>query len=88
VTVPELGLNGQRVDRDHVLVFPPFLPVHCQWERGTAQTTALTRIDPHSLWKTKPLCRCVGRPISGGSSVFWHLARMILFTSDIPILKE
>ena len=34
VTVPELGLNRHRICRDHILVFPPLLPVHGQWERA------------------------------------------------------
>jgi hypothetical protein len=34
LTVPELGLSRHRVCRDHVLVSPPFLPVHGQWERA------------------------------------------------------
>jgi AraC family transcriptional regulator len=37
VTAAELGLSDHRVSRDHVLVFPPFLPVHGQWERAEGQ---------------------------------------------------
>jgi len=32
VTVPELGLSRHRICRDHVLIFPPLLPVRGQWE--------------------------------------------------------
>ena len=34
VTVSELGLSHHRIYRDHVLVFPPFLPVQGEWERA------------------------------------------------------
>ena len=34
MTVSDLGLSHHRVYRDHVLVFPPFLPVQGEWERA------------------------------------------------------
>jgi AraC family transcriptional regulator len=34
VTVPELGLSHHHINRGHVLVAPPSLPVHGEWERA------------------------------------------------------
>ena len=34
VTVPELGLSHHHISRGHVLVAPPSLPVHGEWERA------------------------------------------------------
>ena len=34
VTVPELGLSHHHISRNHVLVSPPSLPHHGEWERA------------------------------------------------------
>ena len=34
VTVPELGLSHHHISRGHVLLTPPSLPVHGEWERA------------------------------------------------------
>jgi hypothetical protein len=59
VTVPELGLSGHRISRDHVLVFPPFLPVHGQWERAGWPGSVSRRISSRPL-PMRWACPCGG----------------------------
>jgi AraC family transcriptional regulator len=66
-TVPELGLSGHHVDRDHVLLIPPSLPVHAQWERAAGRVTRFS-FSPRFF---ETVAEEVGLP-RPGSKRFWH----------------
>jgi AraC family transcriptional regulator len=67
VTVPELGLSRHRICRDHVLVFPPSLPVYGQWE-GADGRVARFSFSPRFI---EAAASEVGLPLPG-SERFWH----------------
>jgi hypothetical protein len=67
VTVSELGLNCHRINRDHVPVFPPFLPVHCECE-GAGGRVAKFSFSPRFF---EAIADQVGLPL-GRSKGFWH----------------
>jgi AraC family transcriptional regulator len=67
VTVPELGLSRHRICRDHVLVFPPLLPVHGQWE-GADGRVARFSFSPRFM---EAAAGEVGLPLPGLKR-FWH----------------
>jgi AraC family transcriptional regulator len=67
VTVPELGLSRHRICRDHVLVFPPLLPVRGQWE-GADGRVARFSFSPRFI---EAAAREVGLPPPGFER-FWH----------------
>jgi AraC family transcriptional regulator len=67
VTVPELGLSRHRICRDHVLVFPPLLPVHGQWERAEGRVARFS-FAPRFI---EAVSSEVGLPLRGLKR-FWH----------------
>jgi hypothetical protein len=67
VTVPELGLSRHRICRDHVLIFPPLLPVRGQWE-GADGRVARFSFAPRFI---EAVSSEVGLP-TRGLKRFWH----------------
>jgi AraC-like DNA-binding protein len=67
VTVSELGLSHHRIYRDHVLVFPPFLPVQGEWERAEGRVARFS----FSQRFFGAIADQVGLPLPGVND-FWH----------------
>lgn len=67
VTVPELSLSHHRISRNHVLVFPPYLPVYGEWERADGRV-ARFRFSPRFF---EAIADQVGLPLPGVKG-FWH----------------
>jgi AraC-like DNA-binding protein len=67
VTVPELGLSRHRICRDHVLVFPPLLPVHGEWERADGRVARFS----FSRQFFEAIAEQLGLPLPRVKD-FWH----------------
>jgi hypothetical protein len=57
VTVPELGLSHHHINRNHVLVTPPSLPHHGEWERADGMVVNFS-FSPRFLrsWPNRWVC--------------------------------